>query len=147
LNHCRVENVEIIENNRVKGGYFHMSFKSEQMLTARPGQFMSLSVPDKMGKDMPLRRPFTVYRINSGITEVLYRVVGRGTELFSTLRRGDIISCLGPKGKTFPMPPKEEGERKKYLLLGRGIGMACLAWLGSVLKENGKTVATIAVYK
>ena len=147
MNHIRVENVEIIENTKVKGGYYLMSFKSEQMLSALPGQFMSLSVPEKMGKDMPLRRPFTVYRINSGITEVLYRVVGRGTELFSTLRKGDVISCLGPKGRTFPMPPKEEGEGKRYLLLGRGVGMACLAWLGSVLKENGKIVATIASFR
>jgi dihydroorotate dehydrogenase electron transfer subunit len=95
-----------------------------------------------MGKDMPLRRPFTVYRINSGITEVLYRVVGRGTELFSVLRSGDVISCFGPKGISFPI--MDEG---KSLLLGRGVGIASLAWLGSTLKEYGMNVFTIASFR
>jgi len=142
----RVENVEIIENALIKDGYFLMSFKSERMLEAKPGQFMSLSAPGKMGADMPLRRPFTVYRLNSGITEVFYKVTGRGTELFSTLRSGDTISCLGPKGNTFPTGTKGCGG-KKSLLLGRGVGLACLAWLGFTLKENGDSVTTIASFK
>jgi dihydroorotate dehydrogenase electron transfer subunit len=138
----KVENVNLIENTEIKSGYFIMSFRSERMLSALPGQFMSLSVPCKMGKDMPLRRPFTVYRLNSGITEVLYKVTGRGTKLFSELRSGDTISCFGPKGNTFPIRAGD-----KSLLLGRGVGLACLAWLGSVLKKNGKSVVTIASFR
>ena len=144
MSHIRVENVKIIENKKVKTGYFLMSFKSELMLSAKPGQFMSLSVPGSMGKDMPLRRPFTVYRLDSGITEVLYKVTGRGTELFSELRSGDDISCLGPSGNTFPVDQKERGTS---LLLGRGVGLACLAWLGSSLKEKGERVITIASFR
>ena len=145
-NPIRVENVKIIDNAPVKDGYFLMSFRSERMLSAQPGQFMSLSIPGRMGEDMPLRRPFTVYRLNSGITEALYKVAGRGTELFSTLRSGDTISCLGPQGNTFPIGLKA-GSNEKALLLGRGVGLACLAWLGHKLKENGNSVITIASFK
>jgi len=145
-NFIRVENVEVIENEPVIDGYYLLSFRSERMLSAQPGQFMSLSIPGKMGEDMPLRRPFTVYRLNSGITEVLYKVAGRGTELFSTLRSGDTISCLGPNGNAFPSGSKEDGNNKS-LLLGRGVGLACLAWIGHRLKENGKSVITIASFK
>ena len=137
-----LENVKIIRNSEIKSGYFLMGFESEGMLSALPGQFMSLLAPGEMGQDMPLRRPFTVYRINSGVTEVLYKVAGRGTKLFSGLRTGDVISCFGPKGAPFPI--KEEG---KSLLLGRGVGIASLALLGSALKENGKSVFTIASFK
>ncbi|MCL1940494.1 MAG: hypothetical protein FWG09_01020 [Synergistaceae bacterium] len=155
MSHIRIENVKIIGNEPVKGGYYLMSFESERMLSALPGQFMSLSAsasasaPGRMGHDMPLRRPFTVYRLNSGITEVLYKVAGRGTELFSTLRPGDAISCLGPKGNFFPIFPDgpKAGADKKFLLLGRGVGLACLAWLGHELKKSGKGVATIASFR
>ena len=147
MSYLRVEYVKIIENVQVKSGYFLMSFESEQMLSARPGQFMSLSAPGRMGRDMPPRRPFTVYRLNSGITEVLYKVAGRGTELFSGLRSGDVISCLGPNGNAFPIASKDVRDSKKSLLLGRGVGLACLAWLGSALKENGDEVATIASFR
>ena len=143
MDHIRIENVKIIGNEPVKGGYYLMSFESERMLSALPGQFMSLSAPGRMGVDMPLRRPFTVYRLNSGITEVLYKVAGRGTELFSTLRPGNAISCLGPKGNSFPIGSQEG----KFLLLGRGVGLACLAWLGHELKKSGKGVATIASFR
>ena len=136
------EIVKIIRNTEIKSGYFLMEFESENMLSMLPGQFMSLSAPGQMGQDMPLRRPFSVYRINSGVTEVLYKVVGRGTVLFSKLRTGDVISCFGPKGNPFPI--KQEG---KSLLLGRGVGIACLALLGNALKENGKSVVTIASFK
>ncbi|MCL1875038.1 MAG: hypothetical protein FWF87_02110 [Synergistaceae bacterium] len=146
MSHFRVENVKIIENTEVKGGYFLMSFRSEHMLSAKAGQFMSLSIPGKMGKDMPLRRPFTVYRLHKGITEVLYKVAGRGTELFSTLRAGNVISCFGPQGNTFPVRQSESGADMN-ILLGRGVGLACLAWLGSTLKENGSKVTTIASFK
>jgi len=136
------ENVKIIRNTEVKSGYFLMEFESKSMLSMLPGQFMSLSAPGEMGQDMPLRRPFSVYRFNSGVTEILYKVAGRGTELFSRLRTGDVISCFGPKGNPFPI--KEEG---KSVLLGRGVGIACLALLGSALHENGKSVVTIASFK
>jgi len=147
LSHFKVENVEITENTEVKDGYFLMSFRSERMLSAKAGQFMSLSIPGKMGKDMPLRRPFTVYRLHRGLTEALYKVTGRGTELFSTLRAGDIVSCFGPQGNTFPVRQGESGTGVKSVLLGRGVGLACLAWLGCKLRENGGSVITIASFK
>jgi dihydroorotate dehydrogenase electron transfer subunit len=136
-----LENVKIIRNSEIKSGYFIMGFESESMLSALPGQIMSI-LAESMGQDMPLRRPFTVYRLNSGVTEVFYRVAGRGTKLFSELRSGDAISCMGPLGNPFPI--KEDG---KSLLLGRGVGIACLAFLGNVLKESGKSVVTIASFR
>jgi dihydroorotate dehydrogenase electron transfer subunit len=44
-------------------------------------------------------------------------VAGKGTEEFSTLKKGDTLQVLGPLGNGFPL------EKKKAILIGGGIGI------------------------
>ena len=86
---------------------------------ARPGQFVSVYCNDG-GHLLP--RPISLCEINQekGTLRLVYRVVGKGTEMFAALKAGDSVEVLGPLGNGFPM---EEAEGKRVFLIGGGIGV------------------------
>jgi len=87
----------------------------------KPGQFAMLGLdPDRTHRDPLLPRPMAVYRQVDGGLEFRFKVVGRGTKLLSGLRRGDVLSLLGPLGNGFPAP------RPGDWLVGGGTGIASL---------------------
>ena len=59
----------------------------------------------------------------AGTIDLLYRVVGKGTEIMTQLREGDTLDCLGPLGQAFTTADR-------MLLVGGGVGIApmlCIA--------------------
>ena len=68
------------------------------------------------------RKLFLEGEINQekGTLRLVYRVVGKGTEMFAALKAGDSVEVLGPLGNGFPM---EEAEGKRVFLIGGGIGV------------------------
>jgi dihydroorotate dehydrogenase electron transfer subunit len=57
--------------------------------------------------DPLLARPFGVSSVPSKSSiEIVYRVVGRGTTLLTSMEPGHTLNLLGPLGKGFPMPDK-----------------------------------------
>ena len=86
---------------------------------AKPGQFVSVYCNDG-GHLLP--RPISLCEINQekGTLRLVYRVVGKGTEMFAALKAGDSVEVLGPLGNGFPM---EEAEGKRVFLIGGGIGV------------------------
>ena len=86
---------------------------------ARPGQFVSVYCNDG-GHLLP--RPISLCEINQekGTLRLVYRVVGKGTEMFAALKAGESVEVLGPLGNGFPM---EEAEGKRVFLIGGGIGV------------------------
>lgn len=52
-----------------------------------------------------LRRPISIAGTEpgKGILEIIYRIVGKGTEAMSHLKAGDVVDCLGPLGTAFDM--------------------------------------------
>ncbi|MDP4159035.1 MAG: dihydroorotate dehydrogenase electron transfer subunit, partial [Bacillota bacterium] len=67
---------------------------------AKAGQFVSIQVhnPALVSFDPLLRRPISIAGISPDSDEVtlLYRIVGRGTELLANARCGESLSVLGP---------------------------------------------------
>lgn len=86
---------------------------------ARPGQFVSVYCNDG-GHLLP--RPISLCEIDQekGTLRLVYRVVGKGTEMFAALKAGDSVEVLGPLGNGFPM---EEADGKRVFLIGGGIGV------------------------
>lgn len=86
---------------------------------ARPGQFVSVYCNDG-GHLLP--RPISLCEIDQekGTLHLVYRVVGKGTEMFAALKAGDSVEVLGPLGNGFPM---EEADGKRVFLIGGGIGV------------------------
>lgn len=109
----------------------------------RPGQF--LNVKAGPGLDPLLRRPISVADTEGDRLRLVFRVVGRGTEMMSRLKRGDMLDVLGPLGKPAPLP-----RRGAVIVVGGGIGIAPLlffcrrlearlrpqVFLGAVTKEQ-----------
>jgi dihydroorotate dehydrogenase electron transfer subunit len=116
---------EITQHDRLTGDTCLMAFRAPEIASlAGPGQFIMVRVAE--GPDPLLRRPFSICRTTDRKTfSILYRVVGRGTEILAQARPGEALSILGPLGSGFQLP--EPGTRT--LLVAGGIGLAPLAFL------------------
>lgn len=97
---------------------------------ATPGQFVMIRVTGTT--DPLLRRAFSVSLLTKpNIVHILYRVVGKATELMKNMERGAELDLLGPLGNGFELPPDR---KKAIVLIGGGIGIAPLLFLASELR-------------
>ena len=121
----RLHKAKILSHIPAGGGFFRLVLKApETAAAAIPGQFVMLRVSDTM--DPLLARPFGISSVPSRSTiEIVYRVVGRGTELLTGREAGHALSVLGPLGKGFPMPGKDTTP----VLVGGGSGFPPLHFL------------------
>ncbi len=128
-----------VEGVRTAGeGIFALSFSSASISRSiRAGQFLNLRVRESC--DPLLRRPFSAYRIEGDVIEIVFNVVGRGTAAMRQKQRGDRIDVLGPLGRPFDtaFPGYDTG-----ILIGGGLGVAPLPLLTSSLTKEGKKVVT-----
>ncbi len=97
----------------------------------QPGQFMNVRV--NAGTEPLLRRPFSVYRALNGEVEFFYEVLGRGTQILSQKKSGDVLDVLGPLGTPFHLPP--EGIEHVIMIAG-GIGVAPFQILTDELEKH-----------
>ena len=85
-----------------------------------------------------LRRPFSIAGAfpDSGRVDIIYRIVGKGTELLSRLGKGEYLDCLGPLGTPFS-PARDIAVS---VLLAGGVGIAPLLFLARILSGEGKKI-------
>jgi len=100
---------------------------------ARPGQFVHIRIPGL--EQNSLRRPFSIFDSQSGVLSILYKAVGRGTEMMKLLQPGRPLQVIGPLGNGFPLDCAGEP-----LLVAGGYGVAPLYFLASRLKRKGVLV-------
>ncbi len=110
-------------------------------LTARPGQFFHLLCPAAGGDTPFLRRPMSVYHIDSASrrVEFLYKVIGPGTRGIATLAPGDRFDILGPVGTGFTFDPSW----RHIVVLARGVGLATLAPLAELARQRDVGLSAI----
>ncbi len=101
---------------------------------ARPGQFVHLRCLDNI--EPLLRRPISFHRFNGNSFTILYRKVGRGTNLLTKKQKGDRIDALGPLGNGFKMIGRTKDERRGTILVAGGMGVAPLLALAEKLYEG-----------
>ena len=75
--------------------------------------------------DPLLNRPFSISFINrkEGWLDILYRIVGKGTEILSQRKIGEKLKILAPLGHGYP---KIDRNGASIFLIGGGIGIAPL---------------------
>ena len=113
---------EICEINEVAPGYCRLWLYAPQIATAaNPGQFIQVRVGNEISVDPLLARPISIFRINKeeGTVSLLFKVVGRGTELLASKRQGEKLTIWGPVGNGFEIPERTEN----LALIAGGIGM------------------------
>jgi dihydroorotate dehydrogenase electron transfer subunit len=119
---------EIVFNRPVAVDTWIMGLRSSELAAAtKPGQFVMIRV--RPGIDPLLRRPFSVCGVEEERFLILYRVVGKGTDIMTTVQPGENLQVLGPLGTSFSTP----GENELPVLLAGGIGVAPLFYLAQSL--------------
>jgi len=119
---------QVMENRSVAPGHFLLTIRLPlSFATPIPGQFVMIRDPDR---DEPLLpRPISVYGFQReeghAILNLLCRVAGRGTSLFSRMNRGGALTVLGPLGRGFTIDP----DVRQLLLVAGGVGAAPLTFL------------------
>jgi dihydroorotate dehydrogenase electron transfer subunit len=118
------ETVAVCENKKVNGKYYKLVFRSAALSKGvRPGQFLQVRI--NAGTDPYLRRPFSYYRVSGDRVEVLYEVLGKGTAVLATKKKGDSLKVMGPLGNGFSA---NLGKKKRILVAG-GVGVPPLVFL------------------
>ena len=99
--------------------------------TVQPGNFIHLSCSHEK---YSLKRPFSVLRRSKdeGWIEILYKVVGSGTEQLAKIKPGDELLCMGPIGNAFT----PSSNAKRPLLLGGGVGIPPILFFAEQLKKK-----------
>ncbi len=122
--------VELVRSEVIARDVVRLTFNALEIATAAlPGQFVMIQIGS--GKDPLLRRPFSIHQTSSeGYLQILFKVVGRGTELLAQYRVGEQLSLLGPLGKGFVL-----GEPSKACLVGGGMGIAPMLFLASRFQQ------------
>ena len=126
----RVKSVE-----KVGGRYSLLKLTHEQPLPEMvPGQFVEARVDNSPSTF--LRRPISINFVDRDANELwlLVAAIGEGTRHITTLKPGDTLNCVLPLGNGFTMP-KSSSDR--VLLVGGGVGVAPLLYMGAEMKRNG----------
>ena len=116
-------------------GHFLMALKtSASFRESLPGQFIMVRTDTNDGLFLP--RPFSIYSVYSRggdtFVEILYKVVGKGTEVFSGFTQNDVLNILGPLGGGFDVP----SACKKIFLIAGGVGIAPLSFLAQRCRKE-----------
>ena len=99
-----------------------------------PGQFVEVRVDGS--PTTFLRRPISINYFDKEKNEMwlLVAAVGDGTRKLFQITEGENLNCIVPLGNTFTMP---QSASAKTLLVGGGVGVAPLLFLGKKIKEAG----------
>lgn len=130
----KIADFRLIEKKEWERSTFLLLQCDEPLEEIKAGQFVQVRVDD--AQHTYLRRPISIYDVdytNRTITLLVQRV-GEGTNKISDTEIGDTLNIIYPLGNGFTMP---EDKNKNVILVGGGIGIAPLYYLGKMLKENG----------
>jgi len=127
----------IIENKHITEDIYQMELEFENK-DVNPGQFFMIK---SLEGSYLLPRPISVFDYNGKTLKLLYKVVGKGTKIFSALYQKEKVQVLGPLGNGFSL----EDIDGNTALIGGGIGTAPLNYL--IKKMKNKEVDTYLGFK
>ena len=104
-----------------------------------PGQFVEVRVDGSPSTF--LRRPISINFVDREANElwILVAMIGDGTRQLGRLKPGDMLNCVLPLGNTFTLPSPSLIPSPSMLLVGGGVGMAPMLYLGAELQKRGCT--------
>ena len=126
------QKAEIVRTEKLNKEIYRFTVKAPEIAAAaRPGQFIMVRTGE--GMDPLLRRPFSIHQVAAGgLVQILFKVVGKGTQALSTMQAGRKMDVLGPLGRGFVF-----ADNQQHYLVGGGIGIAPLLFLAKqMLKKN-----------
>jgi len=122
--------VKLISNTNIHHNYFHCILEAGRIAReAEPGQFVNVKLNGNL--DPLLRRPLSIHRVRGSKIEILYEVVGKGSQILSQKKTGEYLDIIGPLGNGFSVV----GLRLSVLVAG-GMGVAPLLFLAEKLTQK-----------
>ncbi len=155
---------EVLANKQICDEHFRIVLKLDDLPPTQPGQFVQLLCrqetnpasihthdwsadrpPVFTGRELTereplLRRPFSIAARRDDPTgstqiDIIYRTIGAGTSWLGRVEAGTQLSVLGPLGNTFTIR-----RARNAALIGGGVGIPPMLYLGSALRDRGKAV-------
>ena len=123
--------LKVKENKEIADRIYKMILSGDTSEIKNPGQFIDLKLPD-----FYLRRPISVSDYDEEKVTIIYKVLGRGTELMTSLPYDYELDVLTGLGNGFDISKSKEHP----LLIGGGVGIPPLYKLAKVLALLGKEV-------
>lgn len=128
----------VVEKEQVQEGCFLLKMTHTSPLPEMyPGQFAEIEIKDSAAAF--LRRPISINYWDKKKNEVwfLVQLVGSGTACLAALKPGEEVNVMLPLGNGFTL--LDGKNNASPLLVGGGVGVAPLLFLGKKLKEKGYT--------
>ena len=123
----------ILANDRDTDLYFRLTVRAPEVAPrVQPGQFAHVRILPL--RDALLRRPFSIFQVKDDTLSILYKAVGKGTDVLSRMRPGDELGVIGPLGHGFALPAS--GAETPLLVAG-GYGMAAMYLLAERSPQRG----------
>ncbi len=127
------EIVRVTKRRNLKNDYYNFTLgEYSRAAKCRPGQFFHVRLP---GTDLLFRRAFSVAAVSldRDEVEIIFKAVGRGTKIMAAMRNGEELDLLGPLGKPFKPPKRNE----RVVMVAGGVGFPPLLYLAASLIERG----------
>ncbi len=136
----RLSKQRIIRHERLNRDIVRLRISAAELVGfSLPGQFVNIKVGQ--GYFPLLRRPFSIHRVdrNAGWLEILFKILGPGTEWLSRCSVGDELDLLGPLGNAFQV----QEEFRQAVLIAGGLGIAPLLFLAQELRQQQMAVTLL----
>ena len=130
-----VLDLTVRSSERLNDKYVLLKLTHESPLpTMLPGQFVEVRVDHS--PTTFLRRPISIHFVDEEANELwlLVAMIGDGTRRLGLLQKGEVLNGVLPLGNAFTMPQKPSA---RALLVGGGVGVAPLLFLGKQMREAG----------
>ena len=123
---------KVLSQREIAPRIYDLWLESGLAAQAKPGQFIGV-YPKNAATLLP--RPISICEVNGERTalRIVYRIAGKGTAEFSTLKENDSIDILGTLGNGFSL---EAGRGKRCFLMGGGIGIPPMLQLARELEAD-----------
>lgn len=128
----QILDLTVTDNIKLNTNYVLIKMTSQKTLPeVVPGQFAEIRIDGS--PTTFLRRPISINYIDKYNNEIwfLVQLVGDGTHSLSKVKKNAVVNVILPLGNGFTIPQKPI----KTLLVGGGVGIAPLLYLGEKLKQ------------
>ena len=125
---------EISDHIPVARNIYRMCLLGDTSGITRPGQFVNLQI-----EGLFLRRPISVFDWDDRSLTLIYKAVGRGTELMSRMKPGEKLDILTGLGNGYHLSLAGE----QPLLIGGGVGVPPLYGLAKALRKENRNVTAV----
>ena len=124
----------VLSNEPLTRDVYRMVLEGDSQWITRPGQFVNIELDG-----FYLRRPISISDWSENTITIIYKVVGRGTQVMGQMGVGVKLDILTGLGNGF----NPNVECQKPLLVGGGVGVPPLYRLAKDLIAKGRKVSVV----